>query len=255
MGHAITEARAMEIVHKFLREIRRKDGGILALYVIGSLGGGYYRPGQSDIDTVIIVRDDAAITQERVNKIANRYWKRYKIPKGFGSVMIRLSELSPPYLKSETDEFEFTVELARLKTQGRAIFGEIDLDDIRMPSREDFIKDAILFEKWAAREFGDPMFDKLQITGCVNSILMYIRRYLVIEKSAFEFNKFLMIGAYLRNEPPLVESQAFDFILKKLKGEVAGSDEDLQMLRACGIRFRDYFNKRLLNLETAGGPS
>ena len=239
----------MEIVHKFLHELRRKDD-ILALYVIGSLGGGYYRPGQSDIDTVIIVGDDAAITQERVNRIAGKYWKRYRIPKGFGSVMVRLSELSPPYLKSERDEFEFTVELARLKTQGKAIFGEINLEDIRMPSKEDFIRDAIIFEKWADREFGDPMLEKLQITGCVNTILMHLRRWLIIEKGVFEFNKFLTIEAYLRHEPPLIESRAFDFILKKLKGEIEGSDDDLQMLRECGARFRAYFNNRLLHLET-----
>ena len=255
MRSVISEAKAMEIVHKFLRELRRKGDGILALYVIGSLGGGYYRPGQSDIDTVIIVADDAAITQERVNKIANKYWKRHRIPKGFGSVMIRLSELSPPYLKSETDEFEFTVELARLKTQGKAVFGGIDIDTISMPSREDFIKDGITFEKWADREFGDSMLNKLQITGCVNTIFMHMRRYLIIEKGVFEFNKFLTIEAYIRHAPPIVDEQAFEFIQKKLRDEVSGDDADLQMLRACGARFRAYFNRRLLNFETTGGSS
>ena len=167
MGSAITEAKAMEIVGEFLDEIRREDNGTLALYLIGSLGGGYYRPGQSDIDTVIIVSDDAAITQARMDEIAKKYWQSYEIPKGFGSIMIRLSELAPPYIKSEIEEFEFTVEIARLKTQGKAIFGGIDLNDIQMPSREDFIKDALIMEKWFAKEFGDPMFDKLQITGCL----------------------------------------------------------------------------------------
>jgi len=251
MDSVISEAKAIEIVNDFLDEIRREDSGILALYLIGSLGGGYYRPGQSDIDTVIIIRDDAVITQARMDEIAKRYWKAYEIPKGFGSVMIRLSELLPPYVRSETDEFEFTVEIARLKTQGKAVFGGIDLNDIQMPSKEDFIKDAIIMEKWFAKEFGDPMFDKLQITGCVNTILGCLRRYLMIEKGIFEFNKFLTIDTYLRNEPPIVNEVAFGFIHKKLKDEVVGSDDDLHMLRECGTHFRDYFNKRLLNLETS----
>ena len=251
MGSAISETKAMEIVGEFLDEIRRKDKGILALYFIGSLGGGYYRPGQSDIDTVIIVSDDAAITQARTDEIAKKYWKSYDIPKGFGSIMIRLSEFSPPYTKSETEEFEFTVEIARLKTQGKAIFGGINLNDIQMPSREDFIKDALIMEKWFAKEFGDPMFDKLQITGCVNTILGYLRRYMMIEKSVFEFNKFFTIDTYMRHEPPTVNELVFDFINKKLKDEVAGSDDDLRMLRECGTQFREYFNKRLLNLETS----
>jgi len=247
----ITEAKAMEIVHEFLSEIRREDDGILALYLIGSLGGGYYRPGQSDIDTVIIVRDDVAITQERMDEIAKKYWHTYEIPKGFGSIMIRLSELSPPYIKSEAEDFEFTVEIARLKTQGKPVYGEINLNSINMPSKEDFIKDALIMEKWFAKEFGDPMFEKLQITGCVNTILGCLRRYLMIEKSVFEFNKFLTIDTYLRHDPPFVNEKAFDFIIKKLNDEASGNNDDLQMLRECGTKFRDYFNKRLLNLETS----
>lgn len=249
-GVMITEAKAMEIVNGFLDEIRREDVGILALYVIGSLGGGYYRTGQSDIDTVIIVSNEAAITQKRMDEIAAKYWKNYSIPKGFGSIMIRLSELSPPYTKSETDEFEFTVEIARLKTQGKRIYGGINLDDVEMPSKEDFIKDAIIMEKWFAKEFGDPMFDKLQIVGCVNTILGCLRRYLMIEKRIFEFNKFKTIETYMCHEPPIVNKPVFDFIHKKLKDEVTGNDDDLYMLRMCGIQFRNYFNKRLLNLET-----
>ena len=165
--------------------------------------------------------------------------------------MIRLSELSPPYLKSEAEDFEFTVEIARLKTQGKAVFGEIDLGEIPMPLNEDFIADALIMEKWFAKEFGYPMFDKLQITGCINTLLGYLRRYLMIEKCVFEFNKFLTIETYLRHEPPIVNEPVFDFINKKLKDEVAGNDDDLHILRECGIQFRNYFNKRLLNLDTS----
>ena len=246
----ITEEKAMEIARAFCDEIRRKTKGLLALYVIGSLGGGYYRPGQSDIDTVIIVSDSARMTEKRINRIAERYRKKYDVPKGFGSVMVRASQLLSPYTKSETDEFEFTVELARLKTQGRAIYGEINLEDVPMPSKEDFIRDAVIFEKWAVREFGYPGFDRLQIAGCVNSILMFLRRFLVIEKGIFEFNKFRMIDTYLRHEPPLVDEEAFDFIQKKLRDEAAGTQEDLLMLRACGARFRDYFNRAPMDFDT-----
>ena len=251
MGSIISEEKALNIVGEFLDEIRREDSSILALYLIGSLGGGYYRPGQSDIDTVIIVSDDAAITQERMDEIAKKYWKSYDIPKGFGSIMIRLSEFSPPYIKSKIEEFEFTVEIARLKKQGNPVFGNINLNDIQIPSKEDFIKDALIMEKWFAKEFGDPMFDKLQITGCVNTILGYLRRYLMIEKRIFEFNKFLTIDTYLRHEPPIINKPVFEFIHKKLKDEVAGSDDDLRMLRECGTQFREYLNKRLLNVETS----
>lgn len=251
MGEIISETKAMEIIQEFLNEIRKADTyGILALYVVGSLGGGYYRPGQSDIDTVIIVRDDATITQQQIDEIAEKYHRKYEVPKGFGSIMIHQLELLPPYTKSEIEEFEFTVEIARLKTQGKAIFGAIDINSIKMPEKEDFIKDALIMERWFGKEFGYPMFDKLQITGCINTILGCLRRYLMIEKEIFQFNKFLTIDAYMDNNPPIMNKLVFEFIRKRLKDEVTGNDSDLAMLRECGIQYRDFFNKRLLNVDS-----
>ena len=248
MSEIISETKAIEIVHEFLEELKKEDkDNILALYVIGSLGGGYYRSGQSDIDTVIIVKDEYKPTQEQVDKIANKYWKKYDIPKGFGSVLMRISELSPPYIRNE--EF-FMTEIARLKSQGKIIFGEFDLNNIKMPTVEDFRKEMLINEKWFAKEFGYPMFDKLQITGCVNTILGCLRDYLIIEKNIFEFNKFLTIDTYLNNNPPIVAYKVFNFIKKKLRDEIKGDENDLIMLRKCGIKFRDFFNMRLLGIDS-----
>jgi hypothetical protein len=86
---AISEERALEIVQEFLAEIRAiDDDGIIALYVIGSLGGGYYRPGQSNIDTVIIVRDDARITEPQCDEIAGKYQQKYGIHFGHFSAFL-----------------------------------------------------------------------------------------------------------------------------------------------------------------------
>lgn len=250
MNDVISQRKALDIVQEFLTEILAEEKGILALYVIGSLGGGYYRPGQSDIDTVIIVRDDAAISQAHMDEIAEKYQQRYSVPKGFGSIMMRENELLPPYTKSEIEEFEFTVEIARLKTQGKAIYGFVNTDDIRMPSKEDFIKDARIMEHWFDKEFGYPMFDKLQITGCINCILGILRRYLIIEKGIFEFNKFKTIDTYMQYTPPMVNEKMFEFIVKKLNFQVDGDQEDLLMLRAFAVDLRDYFNQRLLNIDS-----
>lgn len=73
----------------------------------------------------------------------------------------------------------------------------------------------------------------------------------MIEKRVFEFNKFLTIESYMKHEPPIVNNVAFDFIHKKLKDEIIGSDGDLHMLRECGRQFRKYFNRRLLDPETS----
>lgn len=158
--------------------------------------------------------------------------------------------MSPPYTKSIVDEFEFTIEIARLKTQGKAIYGIINMDNIKMPAKDDFIKDALIMEHWFAKEFGYPMFDKLQITGCVNCILGILRRFLIIEKGIFEFNKFKTIEVYLQSNPPIVNQKAFDIIHKYINNETVWDQGDLSQLRNCGIEFRDYFNRMLLNTDS-----
>jgi RimJ/RimL family protein N-acetyltransferase len=247
---AISEARALEIVGEFLEEIRAvDDAGIIALYVIGSLGGGYYRPGQSDIDTVIIVRDDAVITEPQCDEIADRYREKYAIPKGFGSIVIHERELYPPYTKSETDEFEFSVEIARLKTQGKAIYGKIDyLDKVPMPTREHLIKDGQIFERWIAGTTDVPSEDNLSEAACVNSVLMYLRRWLMIEKGVFEFNKFLVVDEYMRNAPPLIDERVFTHIRSYLRGETHADGHMLTELRECVKRLRKYYNKTLYGM-------
>lgn len=172
------------------------------------------------------------------------------VPKGFGAVMICEYELSSPYTRSEIDEFEFTMEIARLKTQGKVIYGLIDTEHIMMPTKADFIKDALIMERWFNKEYGYPMFDKLQIIECVNCKLGSLRRFLIIEKGIFEFNKFKTIDTYMQNHPPIIYEKAFDFIQRKLKDESVGDQDDLLMLRACGMELRDYFNRILLNVDS-----
>ena len=248
--HTISEKQALCIVGEFVDEIRKEDAaGILAVYLIGSLGGGYYRAGESDIDTVILVRDDAAITQARMDEIASGYWKRYQVPKGFGSIMIRESELQPPYNNSQAEDFEFTVEIARLKTQGKAVFGTYDLNSVPMPDKAYLIRDAKIMEKWLEGEFGYPMFNKLGVTGCINCILGTMRRYLMVEKRIFEFNKFLTTAKYLENNPALSDPELFDFIRRYLEGDDTEKDVFLPRLRDFGIRLRDHYNRTLLGIE------
>jgi len=46
----------------------------------------------------------------------------------------------------------------------------------------------------------------------VNSTLIALKRYLMIQHGIIEFNKFKVIDLYLQNDPPLVDEETFDFI-------------------------------------------
>lgn len=78
-----------------------------------------------------------------------------------------------------------------------------------MPTTEDFIKDAQIMEQWFYSYYGYPMYDKLSITACINCILGIMRRFLMIEKSIFEFNKFETIKVYLKCLPDIIDENVF----------------------------------------------
>ena len=56
---SISESDALGIIDQFLEELQLVDAkSIRALYILGSLGGGYCRSGQSDIDIILILDSD-----------------------------------------------------------------------------------------------------------------------------------------------------------------------------------------------------
>lgn len=65
----ITYEKAIKIAKEFAEKVQNmlKDN-LLAVFAIGSLGSDYYRPGQSDIDTIIITshkREDQKYIEKR----------------------------------------------------------------------------------------------------------------------------------------------------------------------------------------------
>ncbi|GAH08711.1 unnamed protein product, partial [marine sediment metagenome] len=51
----IDEKTAWKILKRYAEDcIQIDSSSLLAIYAIGSLPGGYYRPGQSDIDAILI---------------------------------------------------------------------------------------------------------------------------------------------------------------------------------------------------------
>ena len=72
--------QAISIAQQFANNVKDllKDK-LLAVFVIGSLSSDYYRPGQSDIDTIIITsleREDLKIYRKDIRKLADSYQKK-----------------------------------------------------------------------------------------------------------------------------------------------------------------------------------
>ena len=221
----INEETAWNILQKYTKDCLEIDSfTLIVLYATGSLPGGYYRPDQSDIDAVLIIGNGSEHiwgNSEEPNKSLkelNRcYLERYKIPKDFGPFPLQERELFPPY--NPKDDV-LTLEIARLKLQGKPVYGEFDLDAVPMPTAKDFLIGAQHFEAWWRDEFSKTTpLEVMSPTACVNTNLMHLSRFLRIKKGIIEFNKRKVVSTYLDNEPPFVNNEAFCLVEASLESQ------------------------------------
>jgi len=245
----ISESRAWEILKAYARDCIQIDfESLLAIYAIGSLPGGYYRPGQSDIDAVLITTNgsekiwgDVHEASQTLKDLNERYLRAYEIPKDFGPFPIQEGELFPPYNPAK----ELAAEIARLKLQGKPVYGDFNLQSVPMPTPGDFLRDAQHFEEWWRDEFSktNPL-ETLSATGCVNTILAHLRRYLRIKRGKIVFDKHKVVPEYLCNDPPIADEQMFRLVEQFLRlGEA--SDRDTRELRRYVGVLRDAMNSHL----------
>lgn len=224
----ITYEQAIKIAKEFAEEVQNmlKDN-LLAVFAIGSLGSDYYRPGQSDIDTIIITnhkREDLKIYRKEIRKLADSYQEKFDVPKGFGAILLAEEQLYPPYIA----EGELILEIYRIKLQSKLIYGDYDITNIPNPSKDAIIEDAKIFEKWRQEEHkNNPDFKINNNIMLVNSTLMMLKRYLMIKCDIIEFNKFKVIDLYMKNNPPYIDEELFEFIDKSLHNEDTEIEKDV----------------------------
>ena len=242
----IDETSAWSILEEYVQDCLSIDRhSLLAVYAIGSLSAGYYRPGRSDIDAMLIVQDGSegiwgSIDEPspRLAKLNREYLERYKIPKDFGPFPIQEGELMPPY----TPERELAEEVARLKLQGRCVFGEVDINSVPMPTPSDFLRDARHFEEWWEEEFVKTTpIGTLSAAGCTNTLLMHLRRFLAIKRGSVEFDKRKIVQAYLDSDPPFSDKHDLELVQTVVTTGRCTSEE-LDCLREYTSSFRSQMN-------------
>ena len=207
----IDEQPAWDILFRYVNDCLEIDSpSLLAIYATGSLPAGYYRPGQSDLDAVLLVQDGAeqlwgtSLEPSRKLQTLNRHYRdTYHIPKDFGPFPIRASELFPPH----DPQKELVPEIARLKIQGRCVYGTFDLDVVPMPASVDVLASAQHFEEWWRDEFAlSTSIEDLTPAACVNTILLHLRRFLWIKRDIIQFDKRKLLDAVFGKRPTVHSS-------------------------------------------------
>jgi predicted nucleotidyltransferase len=169
----IHEEQAWVIARAFAEDVASLLGQrLLAVYVIGSLACGSYRPGRSDIDTLLIVGSDCSPADEdAVDALRKGVQEAYGVPKDFGGTVIRRDKLLPPYDPVE----ELVPEILRLKHQGVLVWDTYDLTSVPDPTREDFVAYARIFYPWLRTLIDRRPQEYRSVDAAVNTILYELR--------------------------------------------------------------------------------
>ena len=181
-----TRARAMEILTCHLQRIGRDHADVVqAVVLTGSLvTGSYTGDAGSDIDLIHVLRSDApqGARQAVMDSIACTEQETGRdLP--ISRCVYRLQELYPPYpvdfalCPENKDYIELPVELLRMKDAARVVWGELDLQQIPAPTRENLIAYQELSARWV-RQMTDagvplPPRDHLPLRLMVQSVLVH----------------------------------------------------------------------------------
>ncbi|HLN61644.1 MAG TPA: hypothetical protein VK464_08845 [Symbiobacteriaceae bacterium] len=191
----ISADQAWQIAERFAREAAGLLGpDLLAVYVVGSLAGGGYRPGRSDIDTILIVTDDCpAVVKATVRDLRKRYRDAYAIPKDVGAVLMWERELFPPLDPTR----ELVPEILRLKHQGVLIWGTYYLARVPEPSPEDFKGYARVFYPWLRAGIDQRPAEWRTVEATVNTVLYELRLWVWEKTGVYVLDKRRVIPALL----------------------------------------------------------
>ena len=219
----MNEEQAWTLLHEFAREASSIDPSrIKAIIAIGSLPGGYYRQGQSDLDVVIIMADANQASglaktnfltaiRETTSKFQSCCDEETKLE----AVLVRESELSATNAEGFLANPQLNV---RLKVQGHILFGGYDLGLVPMPLPHDLLNE---FRQNETRDIsdGETQDEQPDPSGLIKYAFYLIRSYLSIVHVVFDFNKLTLLDTYKKHTPPYEDETFFELISKSLTGE------------------------------------
>jgi hypothetical protein len=244
----LDETGAWRILHAFTRDCLLRDPGSLrAVFAVGPLAGGYYQPASSELQMVLIAADRSRPTWGRcfapgpaLEVLNDRYRRAYHLSQESGASALLESELTPPYLNGQAVPL-----IARLKSEGRLLWGNADLSSVPMPSSKDLRRAARQYESWwaAAYPSDDDVF-ALDLASTAGAIREHIFRYLWIERDEIEFRPSRQVQRFLAVDAPGLDPAAARLLERYYGGDELSAFE-VDLLHSWLIELRVAMNEFL----------
>ena len=208
---AAKRSAAWQELQEFARALQEFNAPqIRAAFVIGSFPGGYFRPGQSDLDVVIIFAgspptDETTCQQHQALRQAIKELASKASPYEIEPMFIYESELKRDPHSGLLPRADFA---SRLLLQSQLLMGEFDLHQVDQPMPQDFIPTLQRYLEYFQHKIVPNGFDQAPLSGLIKHVLTLMRYALIICRQHVQYNKFAILQDYLRLilELPLPDS-------------------------------------------------
>lgn len=190
----LSEKKARLIAENLAKTMFQKfDESVLSVCIVGSLASGDFVEGKSDLDLVVILKDNEKI--DVVRRYVEKWIEDTETSAGLKNqieVFIKIKKaLYPPYnLKKQG-----MLEIARMIYQAEPIVGNLDMKAIPMPPVK-------LFEE----EYADLKRTFLEQKKNRKLILKYMRYINLLNKGIVEFNKEQTMKIYFEGDSAAYEA-------------------------------------------------
>lgn len=233
MPEPLSEAAVWTLLEGISERIRKADlPGFRAFFVIGSLGGGYYKPGQSDVDLLVLFagsRLDEDMVQKQLKVLESLLGE---IPQGLEVDILPRYE-SDLAMSPQTGLYLHPDLVARLRIQGRLLAGSYDLSRLKMPGARDFQADFPAQQLWWQANHG--VLENCPPPLQAKYLLLILRNWLAVLRGQIIYNKAELIAAYTKASPTRALPKALECLLAEyLLSSPIHSGFEKELLTFCG---------------------
>jgi predicted nucleotidyltransferase len=233
MPSSLSEPAVWALLERIAERIQKADlPGFKAFFAIGSLAGGYYLPGQSDVDLLVLFAGSRPVGGE--------YKRETKVLKSLvGPVPENLAiEILPRYesdlvIDPNTGLYLHPDLVARLLIQSRLLAGRYDLSNLKMPGPRDFQAEFPSQLNWWRSNHGP----QETCTALLQAkyLLLVLRSWLAVFRNQIIYNKRDLITAYQRSQPSQALTPPLERLLSQhLKTEPIQPGYEKELIAFCG---------------------
>ena len=221
-------AAAWQELQDFARALQELHAPqIRAAFVIGPFPGGYFRPGQSDLDVVIILAgspptDEPTCQQHQALRQAIKRIASIASPYEIEPLFIYETELKRDPHSGLLPRADFAL---RLLLQSQLLMGDFDLHEVDQPLPQDFTYVLQRYLEYFQHKIDLDGFDQVSLSDLVKHVLTLMRYALIICRQHVQYNKLAVLQDYLRLIPEIPLPHSLQKAIEKsLLGEPIDPD-------------------------------